>query len=121
MRALYKTEVENKRLIDDSFRKDFNLVNFHISNTEEHEMAKARVCYFLKKQDRLFLTEARFKGGKGRADIFDLTEGVAYEILHTEEAINLEEKRKVYPCLVIGLDSKKVLECSSLELETLLN
>lgn len=117
---LTKTEMSNRNLLDSSFNKHINLINFHISNTEQHELAKARVCYLLKKQKRMFVTEARFQNGS-RADIFDLTSGVAYEVLHTEKEENLENKRKSYPCFIVGFKSDWVLAATNEELTTMLN
>lgn len=43
-----------------------------------------------------FLTEAIFLNGS-RCDVFDITEGVVYEIVHSETEEQLREKIMKYP------------------------
>jgi hypothetical protein len=45
-------EKENIRLLNTMMKFNVNSIIFHASNTYEHEMAKAKICYYLKKMDR---------------------------------------------------------------------
>ena len=52
------------------------------------------ICIWLRQNEYDFITEAEFIDG-GRADIFVLDTGDAYEILHTEKMQDF--KKKAYP------------------------
>jgi len=73
-----------------------NKFNVHLSNSIEHERLKLDVFYLLRKHGFNVVSEARFVGG-GEVDCLDIDRGVAFEILHTEEDINLKAKKKLYP------------------------
>ena len=85
-----KEEQENIRLLSNTQKFNVNAVVLHASNSWSHEHAKAKICYFLKKNKRNFVCEATFENGS-RADIFDITWGVAYEITYKETKLSIEE------------------------------
>lgn len=96
-------EIENTRLLRFSNRSGSHNGCIRISpgNTYEHELRKFQVCWELSKRGHSFITEAVFNNGK-RADILDLTEGIVYEILHTEKLQEAKKKVEEYPdCLEI--------------------
>lgn len=64
-------------------------------------MTKCRYCYYLLKQGNRFVTEAIFKDGKGRADILDLTEICAIEVVNTEKEESLIKKANKYPVPIL--------------------
>ncbi len=73
------------------------------SESREHFIKKAEVCFDLKKRGHLFVSEGIFKDGQ-RADIIDLTEGYIYEILKSETDIML--KKKSYPLKIKAIKIK---------------
>jgi len=99
MSKLKRQMKENQmmRMLDDAFRKDRNMVKIGKGNTKAHERTKFDICWGLLQEDRNFVTEARFKSG-GRADVFDITTGVVYEVICSETKKQCEEKVKKYPC-----------------------
>jgi hypothetical protein len=90
------------------FKVNLNLQHIRISNrklnclrwgsneTKEHILKKLEICIELKELEHEFITEAIFNNG-GRADVIDLTSGIIYEILCSEDEIKFEEKIKKYP------------------------
>lgn len=65
--------------------------------TITHILGKLNLCLMLKRMGHEFYTEAKFKRG-GRADVFDATDQIAYEVLESEEESNIENKAEYYPC-----------------------
>ena len=57
---------------------------------------KVRKCWELLNAGHDFITEARFEKG-GRADVLDLTEGIAYEVVVSESEASILEKSRKYP------------------------
>jgi hypothetical protein len=61
-----------------------NAIFFNATNSLEHELAKAKVCYELLKTKCKFITEAvrntRFNGMDRRVDVVDLSTGREIEI-----------------------------------------
>jgi len=88
-----------KRLIRISNRVE-NVVRFSPSESFEHFLLKCKMCYNLKKANINFITEAIFKDGSGRADIYTERK-IAYEICVTEEEKSIAKKKEVYPNGVI--------------------
>ena len=74
------------------------VVYFGLNESREHFMKKATLCFDLKAQGKEFITEAIFKGGKGRADIYVITDNEAIEVVYSED-ISKSGKEK-YPCPV---------------------
>ena len=54
------------------------------------------------------ISEARFSGGK-RADLFNISNNTALEIIHSEGKESIERKKEEYPCKVIFLEADKVI------------
>lgn len=73
-----------------------NVLRWSAGETKEHVLKKLEICMDLKEWGHEFITEAIFQNG-ARADVFDLTEGVVYEILCSETEAELEAKIKKYP------------------------
>ena len=84
------------RLLNKSFRNDFNSVRINTHNNLSHEIAKAIKCYELIKSEKTILTEAIFKSGC-RADILILNDFRVIEILDTETKERFDAKRITYP------------------------
>jgi len=70
---------------------------FSAANSQEHEMLKALLCYMLTCQGHHFLTEARTKDCKFRADVVDLTDGIIYEVAVSEKEQSTDLKKAAYP------------------------
>jgi len=64
--------------------------------TWEHELRKFQICWELKKRAVDFVSEAIFENG-ARADVVDLTNGIIYEVLHTETLEEAKHKESYYP------------------------
>lgn len=75
---------------------------------KSHFLAKAELAYNLMNAGHTIITEAIFNSG-GRADVVDLTDGIIYEVLDSEETINLENKRSKYPD-IFKIDHVRVLD-----------
>lgn len=75
-----------------------DVIYFGLNESKEHFFKKAQICYELRMQGKHFITEAIFKDKKGRADIYNITDNEAIEIVHTED-ITKSGKDK-YPCYV---------------------
>ncbi|MBU4348076.1 MAG: DUF2333 family protein [Nanoarchaeota archaeon] len=60
-----------------------NCLRWYVGESKEHVMKKLELCMDLKENKHEFLCEAKFKTG-GRCDVLDLTNGIVYEILHSE-------------------------------------
>ncbi|MFH1209826.1 MAG: hypothetical protein V1663_03485 [archaeon] len=73
-----------------------NNLRFSLSESKQHIMKKLDVCIELMNKNHKFITEAIFDNGC-RCDVFDITEGVVYEILCSETDEEFEEKIKHYP------------------------
>lgn len=81
------------------------VIKINTGNSFKHELTKFLVCWELAKEGHDFLTEA--EGKEFRADIADLTEGVVYEVLCSEQPENLVEKAKVYPLPIYPVEASK--------------
>lgn len=81
-----------------------NCFRFFNGESKKHILKKLEICIELKNKNHKFLTEAIFKNGY-RCDVLDLSDGVIYEILNSENDKDFEEKVKNYPK---GLDIVKV-------------
>ena len=114
------TENDNLRLLSNSQKYTVNAVIIHTSNTLTHEMAKAKICYYLKKNNRKFVCEATFENGS-RADVFDITWGVAYELIVHETDLSIENKREKYPVPIYPIKARYILKTKYSDLDTYLN
>jgi hypothetical protein len=82
-----------------------NCLRFSSAESQEHILAKLRICQWLKDNIIDFITEARFIK-TGRADIFLLQSGKSIEILNSEKESNLNIKQSKYPGEIIMYDLK---------------
>ena len=76
------------------------IMRYNYKNTKAHEIKKLEVCMELTEQGHKLLTECLFKNGS-RADIYDLDDGVAIEIVASETDKSIKNKEQKYPCKVI--------------------
>lgn len=88
------------RLLEPTSRRHRNCVRISVANSLEHEIKKLRLCYAFKKANQEFVCEAVFLKG-GRADIFNLSNGNAYEIISSESEESLVAKEHAYPVPII--------------------
>ena len=87
-------------------------VNFFKMNKNEsfsHRLAKFLICDELLKSDIDFVTEAVFENGK-RADIFDLVNCEAIEVIESEKMESIEKKKECYPVSLRVMEAKKVID-----------
>lgn len=82
-----------------SSNRNLNVLKFSVEPAEsfDHFMAKAQFFHKLRAQRHNVVSEAIFMGSRGRCDIFDLTDGVVYEIVCSEKEASLIEKSQKYP------------------------
>ena len=100
--------------LDSSYNIKYNVVKLSTANTLNHELAKCAKAYELISDGNIFITEAIFKNGQGRADIFDVVNLRVYEILHSETEKEALSKITKYPegLDIVFLKSEDVLnEC----------
>jgi hypothetical protein len=105
---LFKINV-NSREIYRGFRSNRDRVQIFANNTYSHELAKFRLAYYFQKNRICYMTEATFTDGRGRADVVDMVNGVAYEIVETEKEISIKNKNLKYPFPVIKLRAIDVI------------
>lgn len=94
-----------------NYGKHLNKVRIHGTESEQHFMAKSRLCYLLKKQKYNFLTE--FPIEKNHIpDILVIRPLVALEILHTESKNSYERKVRTAPSglIYVGIYSHDAIE-----------
>ena len=103
---LFKVNL-NARQIYRGFRSQRDSVKIFTNNTYEHELAKFRICFYLQKNKRTYMTEATFNDG-GRADVVDLSSGVIYEVVNTEKEKSIEMKRNLYPFPIVKVIAKDI-------------
>ena len=87
-----------------------------LANSAEHELRKFKVCYYLRKLGLSYFCEATFDYNVGRADIFVVEKEVAIEILESEEEKRFEEKKRSYPCRVVGVRPEFEITLDSIDL-----
>lgn len=91
-----------KRVLSKSYKTDPNKIKISAAVTPEHEILKSIVSTLLIKNKHEIITEAIFETG-GRADIYDLSTGVVYEILHTETYNYFISKLDRYPQEIVEI------------------
>ena len=104
-----KKRLFNLDLLDNAYNKDINVIKFSKHETFEHFLAKCLLCYELIQIEHDFVTEAIFKNNK-RADIFDLTEGEALEVLKSETNKYFETKTESYPVEIRPFKAQKIID-----------
>jgi hypothetical protein len=100
---------ENQNLLNRKFNTSMGVVKLNKNNTLQHEMAKFLLCWEALQNEDLFVTEAIFLNNK-RADVFNLSEGIAYEVLHTEKPESILSKQKDYPVKITPFKSTEVIK-----------
>ena len=96
-----------RHIMHDCFNRDKNKIKINRTNTIHHEVAKAVVSIILRMANRDIYTEAIFKN-KSRADILDVDEMTAIEILNTETPEML--KTKDYPVYIYPIKVDKEIK-----------
>jgi len=81
-----------------------NCFRFNLSEDIKHIHKKLDICIELMNKNHKFITEGIFLNGS-RCDVIDLSEGIIYEILNTENEKKFREKIKKYP---VGVKIVKV-------------
>ena len=101
---------EAKRLLDTGYRLTPYDPRINTHNSPEHELAKCKMIYDLKKEGKEVYAEAIFKNG-GRCDLFIPEDYKVIEILHTEKLSDAQMKEDYYPseCDIFYLTSEEVL------------
>ena len=95
--TLKLTELESMRL--NTVRQSNRSINVLRTSTSEsyaHVRKKEDIVNRLLSLKHNFITEAIFEKG-GRADVLDLTEGIIYEVVHSESMQSIKDKMEVYP------------------------
>ena len=103
------TLLECLKLMNKSFHYREGIIKFSKHETYEHFLAKCMICYELRQNNLMFLTEAIFKEGKLRADIFVPEWNQAIEIVGSETKESIEKKIKGYAANVKVMEAKKVI------------
>lgn len=83
------------RKVEQASKIHRNCIRVNSNNTIEHEQLKFEICYWLKKNGKEFITEAKFSDGSGIADILVLDDDIVIEVLHSETEERF--KTKNYP------------------------
>ena len=76
--------------------RKLNCLRWHNNESRQHILKKLNICIELKELKHEFICEAIFTNGS-RADVVDLTSGIIYEILVSEDEEKFYEKIKKYP------------------------
>lgn len=105
----------DRSILDNAYRKDINTIKLNKNNTFNHEMIKASLGYILLNNKHDFYTEAIFKNGK-RADILDMDEEVAIEVLDSERLFNISIKQKFYPVKIWPVEIDDYVKIRLLEI-----
>lgn len=106
---LSTAEQSRLRMLADTLSlKHVNCIRLTHANSSEHELKKIQICFKLFNNRHNFVCETSFKEG-GKADVYDLSENVCYEVINSESKASIEAKRKKYPCPI------NVIECDKNE------
>lgn len=96
---------EPRQTLHNCRNKDINKYKINTNNSFVHELVKFIVFYKLRKAEHNVVTEAIFDNGK-RADVFDLTNNIIYEVLNTEDMKNIDLKQAKYPAPIVAINCK---------------
>ena len=99
------------RLLDNSYRVTYYDPRMNTHNTPEHEIAKCKLIYLVKKNNEKILAECIFYNGC-RCDLLIPEKFLIIEILKTETEKEVLEKIKSYPkeCEVKYYTAAEVLD-----------
>lgn len=99
---------KSKGFLDPQYNTKEGVIKLNKNNTLQHELAKFFLAWEALQNDQAFVTEAIFKNGK-RADLFNLDDCTAYEVLHSETVKYFNSKIESYPVPVKSFKSKEVI------------
>jgi len=85
----------NRQKIVNADSRHVNRLNIHPQNSRRHERKKFELCWKLEKQDKHYITEARFKDRDIRADIYVLDDDELWEVETSQR--ELEDRKDKYP------------------------
>jgi len=102
-------------LLDHSFKIHLNDVHYSAKKSDGylnpiHELAIAIYCLDLYLTDKTFITQARFKGNYGVADIIDVDSFEAIEIVFSENNKSIENKKVKYPIPIRKVNAEWVIQ-----------
>lgn len=83
-----------------------NVFRWSVTETEAHRDRKYRVCVALQEKGHEYYTEAIFTNGL-RADVVDADAMTIYEVVDTEKAPSIEQKRASYPFPIRTVDANE--------------
>ena len=110
---LTNNEAENYKQLKRN-RRDINVIKVPKNTGLNHYLAICKISFHLVNNGSKIVTEAEFTNDKARADIFDLTRGVCYEVLSSEKISNIELKKQYYPFPIYPVVAKDILECDDI-------
>lgn len=105
----YLARKQSKEYLDQQFNTKEGVIKLNKNNTIQHEIAKFLLAWEMLQNKQAFVTEAIFKNGK-RADIFNLDDCTAYEVLHSETEKYFNSKLESYPVPVKAFRSSEVIK-----------
>jgi len=103
----------NANLVRISNRK-VNEFRVALNNTFNHELAKFIKFWQLRKEGHNVIVEAIFRDSGLRADLFDITDSIAYEIVHSEKEASILRKKRDYPVWVEPLTANEILNTNEI-------
>jgi len=74
-----------------------NVIHPNKAASLAHEKKKAEVALELWAKGHYFLCDGKLTRNRGYCDVVDLTDGIIYEVMHTEREESIEAKRIRYP------------------------
>jgi len=98
-----KTQIVNRTkalsTLDKCYNKDIDCLKGSglPAESDKHYMKKAEICKNLLNDNHSFVTEAKFKNNLGRADVYDITDNIIYEVVKSEKEESLWKKSLKYP------------------------
>ena len=102
---LQRKRNETSRLVRFSNRKPHGLY-WGTGETDAHIQMKLEICKWLKRQGKEFMTESIFENGL-RADVLNLDDAIAYEVMESESMESIKKKVDDYPVDVIWVQARQ--------------
>lgn len=99
---------ESLKYFDKTKNYRTNVFKMNKNESFNHRFAKFLICDELLKNDIQFVTEAVFANGK-RADIFDLVNCEAIEVIESEKEESITKKRECYPVRLRVMKADEVI------------
>jgi hypothetical protein len=103
----YLKDMSVIKLLSDVRNKDINKIKISSNNSILHEITKTTIGHILLANSKRFVVEGVFKSG-GRADVIDLTDGCAFEIVKSETEESIASKSIKYPIDIFTVDLKGI-------------